>query len=408
MRIMFAVPCYWPSQDGVTIITSYLAQGLAARGHEVFVLASAGNGGLQKLPERDEHEGGKIARMRIYTRWPLLIRGRDKKSTKKEYRRQIREFAPDVLVVVCAQTWTLDWVMPYLKKLDCVKVFYSHGYSAWKEQYACREQLLRRNVVGAWIEYKCRRYFERLYRHIELFDRVIYLSEDSNASVYAKKYGLTNGRILKNAIDDRFFQEDMRHTYEEKACVSFLFVANYNQNKNQEMLVRAFAAARLGKSRLNLVGFEENAYYDFLQELIREKLSGQKDKEVIFHTHVSREAVIDLYRTSDVFVCSSRSEIYPVVAHEAAATGMPIISTDVGMYGKISGAWIVKDEEQMREAMESLYGSAQERARRGMAACEWVRGQGCRVQDKVEWFEQDLLFNRRKRDENKELDLRDV
>ena len=42
MRIMFAVPCYWPSQDGVTIITSYLAQGLAARGHEVFVLASAG------------------------------------------------------------------------------------------------------------------------------------------------------------------------------------------------------------------------------------------------------------------------------------------------------------------------------------------------------------------------------
>ena len=118
--------------------------------------------------------------------------------------------------------------------------------------------------------------------------------------------------------------------------------------------------------------------------------------------------MIDLYRTSDVFVCSSRSEIYPVVAHEAAATGMPIISTDVGMYGKISGAWIVKDEEQMREAMESLYGSAQERARRGMAACEWVRGQGCRVQDKVEWFEQDLLFNRRKRDENKELDLRDV
>ena len=87
MRIMFAVPCYWPSQDGVTIITSYLAQGLAARGHEVFVLASAGNGGLQKLPERDEHEGVKIARMRIYTRWPLLIRGRDKKSTKKEYRK---------------------------------------------------------------------------------------------------------------------------------------------------------------------------------------------------------------------------------------------------------------------------------------------------------------------------------
>lgn len=390
MRIMFAVPCYWPSQDGVTIITSYLAQGLAAKGHQVFVLASAGNGGLQELPEREVHEGVEIVRMRIYTRWPLTIRGRDKNSTKKEYRRHIREFAPDVLVVVCAQTWTLDWVIPYLKELDCVKVFYSHGYSAWKEQYAFKEQLRKRNVVGAWIEYRSRRYFDSLHRWVRLFDRAIYLSEDSNAAVYAEKYGLTNGRILKNAIDDRFFQEEMRHTYEEKECMQFLFVANYNRNKNQEMLIRAFAGAKTGKSRLNLVGFEENEYYDYLQELIRHKLSGQQEKEVVFHTHVSREEVIGLYRTSDVFVCSSRSEIYPIVAHEAAAAGMPIISTDVGMYGKITGAWIVKDEEAMREAMESLSHSAPERARRGKAVYDWVCGQGCRIQDKVEWFEQDL------------------
>ena len=71
MRIMFAVPSYWPSQDGVAYITGYLAQGLAARGHDVFVLTSAGNGGLQKLPEYEGHENVQVSRMRIYTRWPL-------------------------------------------------------------------------------------------------------------------------------------------------------------------------------------------------------------------------------------------------------------------------------------------------------------------------------------------------
>lgn len=390
MRIMFAVPCYWPSQDGVTIITSYLAKGLAEKGHDVSVVTSAGNGGLQELPEKETHEGVEITRMRIYTRWPLRIKGRDKKSTRKEYLRYIREYEPDIFVVVCAQTWTLDWILPNIKKLDCVKVFYSHGYSAWKEEYSYKEWIRRRNIVGAWSVYKCKKYYDSLYRYVRLFDRAIYLSEDSNAAVYAEKHGLTNGRVLKNAVDDRFFSDDMKHVYEEKECVSYLFVANYNQNKNQEMLIRAFAAAKIGKSRLILVGFEENTYYDLLQKLIQKEITGQKDKKVLFYTHVSRETVIDLYQTSDVFVCSSKSEIYPIVAHEAAATGMPIISTDVGIYSKITGAYIVDGSAQMREAIEVLYYDAGERERRGRAAYEWVCGQGCRIQDKVDWLEQDM------------------
>lgn len=401
MRIMFAVPCYWPSQDGVTIITSYLAQGLAAKGHDVFVLTSTGNGGLQELSEHESHEGVEIARMRIYTRWPLVIRGRDRKSTRKEYRKQIREYAPDVLIVVCAQTWTLDWIIPCLKDIDCIKVFYSHGYSAWKENYSYAEQLKKRNIIGAWIAYKCKRYYDRLYQHIRLFDRVIYLSEDSNAAEYAQRHGLTNGRVLKNAIDDRFFDDNIMHSFEAKECISYLFVANYNQNKNQEMLIRALSAAKIGKSRLILVGFEENAYYDHLQQLIREELSAQKDKEVLFYTHVSREKVIDLYRMSDVFVCSSKSEIYPVVAHEAAATGMPIISTNVGIYSRINGAYIVNNLSQMTKAMEDLYYNVEERARRGKEAYDWVCGQGCRIQDKVDWLERDLLDNMNKKKRHK-------
>lgn len=391
MRIMFAAASYWPSQDGVTIVTDYLAQGLAVRGHTVGVITGVRNGGLEELPEEEEHEGVTIARMRIYTRWPLKIKGRDKKSTKKAYRQHIKEFAPDVLVVVCAQTWTLDWAVPFLKELDCVKVFYSHGYSAWKEHYSYREFLKKRNIVGVWQTYQCKRYFDRLYRWLGLFDRVIYLSEENNAALYAKKYGLTNGRILKNAIDDRFFEENMRHDYKEKECVNYLFVANYNRNKNQEMLIRAFSGANIGKSRLVLVGYEENDYLNFLKKLAQEEPALRGNKEVAFYTHVSREQVIDLYRLCDVFVCSSQSETYSIVALEAAATGMPIISKNVGIYGNITGVYLVEDLEQMQKAMEILYYDVGERERRGRASYDWVCGQECRIADKVEWFEQDIL-----------------
>lgn len=391
MRIMIAVATYWPSQDGVANITGYLAEGLAARGHDIFVLTSERNESREMLPRQESHNNVDIVRMRVRTRWPLGIKGLNNTSNSRAYREHIKRYKPDVLIVVCSQTWTLDWILPYLHELDCVKVFYSHGYSMWQEKYSYLDAYKNGKLTGIRIAYKCKKYYNNLYKYIEQFDRAIYISELGEAAIYADKHGLTNGRILKNAIDDRFYEDDMIHDYRDCGIIEYLFVANYNENKNQEMLIRAFQKANIGRSRLILVGYEENEYYQYLQDVIRKQSVNPEEKEVVFHTHISRENVIDLYRTSDVFVCSSKTETYSIVAHEAAATGMPIISTDVGIYSKIAGAYIVKDTEQMAHAMEDLYFHEEERRRRGTAAREWIQGEGCRVRDKVDWLEQDLL-----------------
>lgn len=391
MRIMIAVATYWPSQDGVANITGYLAEGLAAKGHELFVLTSERNGSVQELPEKQSHMGVNITRMCVHTRWPLWIKGLNDKSSPAAYRKHIGHFKPDVLIVVCSQTWTLDWILPYLNELDCVKVFYSHGYSMWQDKYSYLDAFKNGRLAGVRIAYKCKKYYDNLYKYIKQFDRAIYISELGEAAIYAEKHGLTNGRILKNAIDDQFYKESMIHNYEDNGILKYLFVANYNENKNQEMLIKALKRADIGRSQLILVGYEENEYYRYLKEIIREELANEKEKEVVFRTHISRDEVIDLYRTSDVFMCSSKSETYSIVAHEAAATGMPIISTDVGIYSKISGAYIVKNTEQMAHAMEELYYHADERKNRGKAARKWVWGEECRIQDKVDWLERDLL-----------------
>ena len=90
---------------------------------------------------------------------------------------------------------------------------------------------------------------------------------------------------------------------------------------------------------------------DDLQEYSNKLLAGCTDKKVVYHVHLEREPVIDLYRTSDVFVCPSKSETWSIVAHEAAASAMPIISTDVGIYREIAGSVIVHSVEEMKEAM---------------------------------------------------------
>lgn len=392
MKIMFAVPSYWPSQDGVASITKYLAEGLAERKHEVLVYTSAGNGGLQVLPEQEHHGGAAIERIRVYVRWPLRLKGRDADSTQEKYYERVCSFKPDVLIVVCAQTWTLDWIIPYLEEIRCAKVFYSHGYSLLSKQDQIWEQFRHRNILGVYENWKIRRYYRKLYKEIEKFDLAIYLSELNNSYLYGKEHMLSNGRVLENAIEDVFFDEKIRQEDDicDKDSVDYLFIANYSENKNHKMLIEAFVKAEIGKSHLIFAGFERNQYLDDLQKYSQKLLSECADKEVIYNVHLEREEIIDLYRTSDVFVCPSKSETWSIVAHEAAAAAMPIISTDVGIYSEITGSIIVHSVEEMKEIMEELYYDPDARRKHGESAHQWLMDKGCRVKDKVDWLEEEL------------------
>lgn len=390
MKVMFAVPSYWPSQDGVANITKYLAEGLASKGHKVYIFTSTGNGGLQELPEHERHQGVEIERMRVYVRWPLCMKGRNENSTRKTYLRRIQEIKPDILVVVCAQTWTLDWIKNSLEDIECKKVFYSHGYSWLKEKYDYRKPLKNKNIVGVLEILKIKKYYNSLHKYVSKFDKAIYLTQENNSMQYALKHNLNNGIVISNAIEDCFYEEQNQHDYaEDRPIVQFLFVANYSENKNQEMLLKAFANADIGKSRLVFIGFEENAYLDSLRKL-QEELAIENEKEVLFEVHMERQKIIKTYKESDVFVCPSKSETWSIVAHEAAAVGIPIISTDVGIYGEIDGACIVNSQEEMQRAIEVLYADKELRKAKGVSAREWLLRQNCSVNDKVLQLEAEL------------------
>lgn len=392
MKVMFAVPCYWPSQDGVTQITKYLAEGLAARGHEVLAYTSTGNGGLQVLPEKENHGGVSIERTRVYVRWPLRLKGRDQNSTGKKYYERICSFQPDVLIVICAQTWTLDWLLPCLDQIKCAKVFYSHGYSNLRQTYRMMDKLKHRNILGVYEEWLMKRYYHRLYRYLEKFDLAIYLSELNNSYLYAKEKGLSNGKVLENAVEEAFLAENMQHsqTFFRRPGIQYLYVANYNNNKNQDMLLKAFCEADIENAVLQFAGFEENDYLAMLREHVRQWLPEQGSKKVVFNVRLTREQIYELYRESDVFVCTSRSENCPIVHCEAAVTGMAVVSTNVGDVSLKDGILLIEDGKQLREAIEHLYGNRNEIYERGMRLRAYMLGRKCRVEDKVDWLESEL------------------
>lgn len=393
MKIMFAVATYWPAQDGVSQVTQYLASGLAARKHEVFVLTGTGNGGLEPLPKKEVYRGVQIERMNVFVRWPLLLRGRDRESSPKTYYERIMAFQPDVLIVVCSQTWTLDWIMPYMDKIKCKKVFYSHGYSALKDHYEIREQLSKRNVLGAWIEFRKKRYYEKLHKVIRKFDFAIYLFRENNSAVYAEQYKLTNGKVLSNAIDDRFFDKDMQHTYTDLKSgktMQYLYVANYNENKNQEMLVKAFCKANIENAELVFVGSSDTEYLKQIREIGADLLRNDEKKSIKYKVNITREEVYNLYKASDVFVCVSKSETSSLVLFEAGATGMPIISTDVGLAQTIDGIRLVYNEADLIEALELMYHNPKMQKECGTKIQAYVDSAQYRISDKVDWLEREL------------------
>lgn len=394
MKIMFAVATYWPFQDGVAHVTKYLAEGLAKKGHKILVYTSTGNQNRLDIPLKEEHNGVEIERIRVFIRWPIRLKGLDSESNPAHYFRRIKEFSPDVLIIVCAQTWTLDWIMPYLDQLECKKVFYSHGFSSLKDKYDIKEELVKRNLINAYIEYKKKVYFNNLYKFIEKFDKAIYISDIEKGYQYVLEHGLKNGVILENAIEDIFFADVMQHNNDiiRSRKIQFLCVANYNENKNQEMLIRAYKEAKIGKSKVIFVGSIETPYLSFLRKEAIDLLGSDPEKEIEFKVGVERKEVYDLYRESDIYICTSKHETASVVLYEAAATKMPVVSTKVGLAEKMDGIVLVNQDSDLKNVLEILYKDQKLRKENGEKIKAYVDKTKPRISEKVLELEKILEY----------------
>jgi glycosyltransferase involved in cell wall biosynthesis len=154
-------------------------------------------------------------------------------------------------------------------------------------------------------------------------DAVLAVSDALLGSV--RSIGARNGRVVPNAVDTEFFtlprQERPRETF------TFLAVGNLVASKRFDLLVRAFAAAFAGDSRMRLVIVGAGPQEQNLRSLIAQ--TGTVE-QVELTGALRREAVREQMWRANALVLPSAFETFGVVLVEALATGIPVISTRCG------------------------------------------------------------------------------
>ena len=140
---------------------------------------------------------------------------------------------------------------------------------------------------------------------------------------------------------------------EEKKTSEFIFihVARLHPVKNQVLLLHAFGRIKEDNVKLWVVG--DGGTREQLESLTKEL---DIDRKVIFMG--SRSDVPMLLSKADAFVLSSNSEACPMTVLEALASGLPVVSTDVGGIKELIGECGIlveaKNEDKLFEAMMEI------------------------------------------------------
>ncbi len=114
--------------------------------------------------------------------------------------------------------------------------------------------------------------------------------------------------------------------------IQIVSVGSLTQRKNHQRLLNAFLQARLHYPKINLQIVGSGEMKKQLVEFIRKN---GLEQCVVLHGAVSRERVLQIIASSDLFALPSDVETFGVVLVEALYCGLPVLATDCGGPGSI-------------------------------------------------------------------------
>lgn len=201
-----------------------------------------------------------------------------------------------------------------------VQVFYSGEAAMWlKRQHhipfvitehfsVFAQQLVSKNEL---------RFAEKVFKNA---DCCIAVSEHF-CKLLSEKFDV-NFKFIPNVVDVDFFKiQNQNKNNETKQLLS---VANFNPNKNHEMLIKAFGKLE-GNLHLTLVG--EGFTKPIMERLVNDL---NLNNRVTFYGSAKSEELVNLLNKSDLFVHPSKYETFGVVLIEALSCGVPVVSTRCG------------------------------------------------------------------------------
>ena len=272
---------------GIRVLAIY-AELLTKNGHQVTLVSPAPP--LIKLRSKvRSFISGEGWPKNQETRSHLDGRGLDHRVLER-YRPVMDEDVPDADVVIATWWETAEWVNALSRKKG-EKIYFVQGHEIWEPLpiercKATYRMPLHKIVVSRWL-----------------------------ADAMREEYGDTTVDLVPNAVNHQQFHADVRGK-QNVPTVGFL----YNEGKAMDVVLPALSRIRSEFPNLRAICFG-----------IHPPSSRFKLGDFIeFHQEPPQDKLRNLYGQCDVWLAASRSEGFNLVAMEAMACRVPLVSTRTG------------------------------------------------------------------------------
>jgi len=304
MRILMLAHKFLPSIGGIQILTYNYARRLVQRGHDVTILTSS----FGKSPSREVTDGINIERfgkLDLPVSFPWYVSPR-----------------------------MLPAALQSIGRFDLVHSFYYASFQALTAAVASRLQA-RPFVLNPTFpagSYRIDFYTQSVGRMVLNNANAILAQTEAEERVLSRYVSLGKIRRLPPGIDPERFEMlpeplavKRKYGFREEDTV-LLYVGHITNAKGIPELLHAFAylTRRLEGLKLLLVGGGDIESTRQLAEDLRIA------DRVGIAGYVPHESVREVYAVADLFVFPSHFEAFGMVLLEAAASGLPIVSTSVG------------------------------------------------------------------------------
>lgn len=323
MKILIASDLHWPTINGVATFSRNLAQGLAARGHEVVVIAPSQTG--KKYKEVDVNH---IVYRTVSVPFPFYQNFMISLTPLREVKKIINEFDPDVIHIQMPMLIG-QAVMRYGNKCGIPIVSTNH---AMPENLMDNLKLLA--PVARPINYMLKDYGARFHSKADYVTlptesaiHMLNASDKVNVPIEAVSNGIDLCRFKVGIPSADLLKRFSLPTNQP----IITYIGRLDAEKHLSVLVRAFVRVLAVKeARLLIVG--DGTDISNLRELVHEL---NITRHVTFTGRVNDEDLVALHQVGTVYCMPSPAELQSIATLEAMASGQPIVAVDAGALGEL-------------------------------------------------------------------------
>jgi glycosyltransferase involved in cell wall biosynthesis len=179
-----------------------------------------------------------------------------------------------------------------------------------------------------WIVFESTRIPENILAVCQACEQVWVPSDWGRSVLIANGIAPTRIRVIPEGVDGNRFHTHGRKPYRKDRPFRFLTVGKYEQRKSLDETIDAFAQVYANTPAIELI-IKSNYFVNHDQKFtaLQNKIQNLNNVQLIWGEMPGHD-LAQLYRSCDAFVLPSRAEGWGLPLIEAAASGLPIITTN--------------------------------------------------------------------------------